>query len=80
MIDKLKSEKFDVKVIPKWGFQNYNRMHDKFCIIDMHYVMHGSYNSTQAANYNEATLATALDHELVSKFAQEFMDLYNEVH
>lgn len=78
MIATLKSEGFDVKVIPKWGAKAYNRMHDKFCIIDMDYVMHGSYNWTPTANYNEETLATALDHELVSKFAEEFMKLYNE--
>ena len=78
MIATLKSEGFDVKVIPRWGAKGYNRMHDKFCIIDMDYVMHGSYNWTPTANYNEETLATALDHELVSKFAEEFMKLYNE--
>ena len=55
-------------------------MHEKFCIIDMDYVMHGSYNRTLTANYNEETLATALDHELVAKFAKEFMELYKEIY
>lgn len=32
------------------------------------------YNWTLTANYNEETLATALDHELVVKFAKEFME------
>ena len=36
--------------------------------------MHGSYNWTPTANNNEETLATALDHELVAKFAKEFMN------
>lgn len=80
MITKLKDNGFNVKVIPKWGNQGYNRMHDKFCIIDMYYVMHGSYNWTHTANYNEETLATALDHEFVSKFADEFMKLYNGIY
>ncbi|WP_418474288.1 hypothetical protein [Frisingicoccus sp.] len=40
--------------------------------------MHGSYNWTPTANNNDETLATALDHEFVSKFAQEFMNLYTE--
>ena len=44
----------------------------------MDYVMHGSYNWTPTANNNDETLATALDHEFVSKFAQEFMSLYTE--
>ena len=35
---------------------------------------HGLYNWTLTANYNEETLATALDHELVVKFAKEFME------
>lgn len=42
----------------------------KFCIIDMDYVMHGSYNLTITANNNDETLATALDYELVIKFAK----------
>lgn len=75
MISKLKKDRFNVKVISKWG--KFNRMHDKFCIIDMDYVMHGSYNWTPTANCNEETLATTLDHELVLKFANEFMELYN---
>ena len=70
MISKLKENKLDVVVIPRFGSRGYNRMHDKFCIIDMDYVMHGSYNWTPTANYNEETLATALDHELVAKFAK----------
>lgn len=77
MIRKLKAERFDVIIIPKRGYNNWNRMHDKFCIIDMDYVMHGSYNWTPTANNNDETLATALDHEYVSKFAAEFMRLYN---
>lgn len=80
MISKLKENKFDVVVIPRWGSRGYNRMHDKFCIIDMDYVMHGSYNWTPTANKNVETLATALDHELVAKFAKEFMELYNGIY
>ena len=38
----------------------------------MDYVMHGSYNLTSTANNNDETLATALDYELVIKFAKEF--------
>ena len=40
MILKLKENKFDVVVIPRWGNGGYNRMHDKFCIIDIDYVIH----------------------------------------
>jgi hypothetical protein len=41
-------------------------------------LMHGSYNWTATANYNEETLATALDREFVKKFADEFMRMYAE--
>ncbi|MGF3195452.1 phospholipase D-like domain-containing protein [Facklamia sp. P13055] len=78
MVKKLKENEFDVKVIKKFGYYNSNRMHDKFCIIDLDYIMHGSYNWSQAANYNNETLATALDRNLVSSFAEEFMCLYTE--
>lgn len=77
-VSMLKRDGFDYKVIEHWGNRGYNRMHHKFCIIDMDYVMHGSYNWTPTANNNDETLATALDHELVSKFASEFMLMYNE--
>lgn len=70
-------KEFDV-VIPRHGWNEYNRMHDKFCIIDLEYVMHGSYNWTPTANHNEETLATALDREFVKKFADEFMRMYAE--
>ena len=78
MISLLKQQGFDYKIIERWGNRGYNRMHHKFCIIDMDFVMHGSYNWSPTANNNDETLATALDHELVAKFATEFMLMYNE--
>lgn len=53
-------------------------MHDKFCIVDLDYIMHGSYNWTKAANYNGETLVTTVDRNLVKKFADEFLKIYNE--
>ncbi|MFC4598168.1 phospholipase D-like domain-containing protein [Cohnella hongkongensis] len=69
---------FELTVISRYGWNNYNRMHDKFCIIDLDYVMHGSYNWTPTANHNEETLATALDKDYVKKFADEFMRLFKK--
>ena len=68
---------FEVVKIPQWGENSRNRMHDKFCIIDLEYVMHGSYNWSRNAMSNNETLATALDKDFVKKFADEFMFLYN---
>ena len=78
-VQKLEREGVDVKVVNTWGENGRNRMHHKFCIVDLDYVMHGSYNWSKNANYNEETLATALDREFVSKFADEFMEIYNEI-
>ncbi|MBF1085866.1 phospholipase D-like domain-containing protein [Solobacterium sp.] len=80
MIGKLEANDIEVTVIEKWGNYDYNRMHDKFCIIDLDYVMHGSYNWTPTANYNKETLSTALARTLVSEFAKEFMELYNGIY
>ncbi|MFV0250377.1 MAG: phospholipase D-like domain-containing protein [Bacilli bacterium] len=77
-VQKLRREAIDVKVVNTWGKDGRNRMHHKFCIVDLDYVMHGSYNWSKNANNNEETLATALDREFVSKFADEFMEVYNE--
>lgn len=71
-------EQFDMVILPRHGYRDWNRMHDKFCIIDFDYVMHGSYNWTRVANYNDETLATAIDREFVRKFADEFLRLYND--
>lgn len=75
LLPKLK-ENFDTIMVQHSGYFGNNRMHNKFCIVDMDYVMHGSYNWTAAANYNGETLATAIDREFVKKFADEFMKIY----
>lgn len=70
-------DNFEVVKIPQWGENSRNRMHDKFCIINLEYVMHGSYNWSRNAMSSNETLATALDKDFVKKFADEFMFLYN---
>lgn len=71
-------ENFECVVVPRSGVWGTNRMHDKFCIVDLDYIMHGSYNWTKAANYNGETLVTTVDRDLVKKFADEFLKIYNE--
>jgi hypothetical protein len=67
---------FEVIKVPLKGAYLSNRLQDKFRIIDFIFVMHGSYNWSKAAQYNDETLATALDKDFVKKFADEFMRLY----
>lgn len=67
-----------VKVPLREGSYFHNRLHDKFCVIDLEFVMHGSYNWSKTATGNDETLATALDKDFVRKFADQFIKLYNE--
>lgn len=69
------AKEFEVIPIKKHGNQ---RLHDKFCIIDFEYVMHGSYNWSENAKNNDETWATALDRDFVKKFADEFVKLYSK--
>ena len=69
-------EAFDTVKVPMSGPYLSNRLHDKFCIIDLEYVMHGSYNWSKNARSNDETLETALDRDLVKKFSDEFLRLY----
>jgi len=77
IMDKLERN-FEVVKIPLKGKYLSNRLHDKFCIIDFEFVMHGTYNWSRNAEGNDETLATALDRDFVKKFADEFMRLYIE--
>ncbi|MFB6430532.1 phospholipase D-like domain-containing protein [Bacillus thuringiensis] len=77
LVEKLESN-FEVVKVPMKGNCFSNRLHDKFCIIDLEFVMHGSYNWSKNARGNDETLATALDRDFVRKFADEFIRLYIE--
>jgi phosphatidylserine/phosphatidylglycerophosphate/cardiolipin synthase-like enzyme len=67
---------FEVVKVPLNGDRLSNRLHDKFCIIDLEFVMHGSYNWSKNARNNDETWATALDRDFVRKFADEFIRLF----
>lgn len=77
LMEKLENN-FEIMKVPLKGDYLSNRLHDKFCIIDFEFVMHGSYNWSKNARGNDETLATALDRDFVRKFADEFMRLYGE--
>lgn len=52
-----------------------NIMHDKFCIIDLKTVLHGTFNWTMAANYNKETMSIDRNRETAEIFADEFLKL-----
>lgn len=52
-----------------------NLMHDKFCIIDLKTVVHGTFNWTNSANYNKETISIDNNSATAKKFADEFIKL-----
>ncbi len=63
-----------VKVAPDspWG---QTIMHNKFCIIDLKIVIHGSYNWTGNAQYNNEAITITKNRETAEEFAAEFLKL-----
>lgn len=52
-----------------------NIMHDKFCIIDLNTVVHGTFNWTKAANFNKETISIDRNRTTAESFADEFIKL-----
>lgn len=70
------TDEFNALFVEGFGNRGHNIVHNKFCIVDFDFVMHGSYNWSYAAPYNDETCVTSIDKELVSAFAEEFKKLY----
>lgn len=50
-------------------------MHNKFAIFDFETVIHGSYNWTNNAQYNDENITTTIDRALAQDFAAKFIEL-----
>lgn len=61
---------FKVYRIPKLTL-----MHNKFCVIDLKKVLHGSYNWTTKAQFNKETITLIENREVAEKFAKEFIKI-----
>lgn len=57
-----------------------NIMHDKFFIIDLATVIHGTFNWTNAANYNKETISIDKNATTAKTFADEFIKLKTRVY
>ena len=57
-----------------------NIMHDKFCIIDLVTTIHGTFNWTNAANYNKETISVDKNTATAKTFANEFIKLKTRVY
>lgn len=67
---------FNAFFVEGFGVYGNNLVHNKSCIVDFEFVMHGSYNWSNAAAYNAETWVTSIDKEFVSEFAEEFKKIY----
>lgn len=52
-----------------------NIMHRKFCVIDLEVAMHGTFNFTNAANYNKENWDIDHNRDTARKFAEEFVKM-----
>lgn len=52
-----------------------NIMHDKFCVIDLTTVIHGTFNWTNAASYNREAISIDNNSATAKIFADEFIKL-----
>jgi|GEM_PF-1278077 len=72
------SEIFEVYKVP--ATDKFSKlMHHKFCMIDFKKVIHGSYNWTYKANYNNETISVVENRESAENFALEFIKLKKEL-
>lgn len=78
MYEKYK-DKLNIVGYPKFGAYNDNFMHNKFCIIDLRKVIHGSYNWSKKAEYNKETVEVVDDRKTAENFADEFKKLYTDI-
>jgi Phosphatidylserine/phosphatidylglycerophosphate/cardiolipin synthases and related enzymes len=67
------------KVAPNspWGKK---LMHNKFCIIDLCKVIHGSYNWTSNAKFNNESITIVESRSLAEDFSSQFIELKNQDH
>jgi len=75
--EKLK-EHFEIFLAP--SNDKFNKlMHNKFCVIDLEKVIHGSYNWTNKAQYNNETISIIDSRLEAKKFASQFLKIKSEI-
>lgn len=82
-INKAKYDKYkdllNIMGYPKFGSYNDNFMHNKFCVIDLKKVIHGSYNWSKKAEYNKETVEIVEDRKTAEHFSEEFKKMHLEI-
>lgn len=70
------SDLFETYLAPE---SNSKLMHNKFCVIDLNRVIHGSYNWTNKAQYNNETISLIENRAVAEDFANQFIKLKEEL-
>lgn len=70
------SDYFETYLVPP---QMKKLMHNKFCVIDLKTVIHGSYNWTNQAQYNNETISLVHNRSHAEEFADQFIKLKLEI-
>ena len=73
-------DEFETYRIHIQSYYDNNIMHDKFCIIDLSTVIHGTFNWTNRANYNKETISVDKNTATAKTFADEFIKLKTRVY
>lgn len=70
---------FETDKVAKVG-KHENIMHNKFCVIDLNKVIHGSYNWTNKARFNRESITVIENNrKTVEEFAEQFIQLKKSV-
>ena len=69
---------FESRRIPMKGYSENNKMHNKFCVIDLNTVINGSYNWSNAAEYNDENITVIRNRNIAEEFASTFIKLKTE--
>ncbi|MBN1929422.1 MAG: DUF1669 domain-containing protein [Chlorobiaceae bacterium] len=77
LISKISQYFETYQVSPESEYQNI--MHHKFCVIDMKKVIHGSYNWTVKAQYNNETITVSEGRAMAEIFADEFLNIKRRI-
>lgn len=56
-----------------------NLMHHKFCLIDFKKIIHGSYNWSNKAEFNDETISIIENKETALQFANEFISIKKRI-
>ncbi|EGT2203407.1 DUF1669 domain-containing protein [Clostridioides difficile] len=68
-------EHFETQRKRKFGVFGENILHHKFCVIDLNTVIHGSYNWSKKAQYNDESIDILKNQEHAQKYADRFKEL-----